>query len=114
MSNPWLLHVKEYRLKHPEVSYSQALSEASKTYSKKGSGLSGGAKPLNQRSVKNLQKIMRKYKKANCPPYANKKKADLVNLINSLNIQVVKSKKKKAPAKKKGAKKKGAKKSGKK
>lgn len=41
MSNPWIEHVKKYRQAHPNVSYSQALKEAKKTYIKQsGSGAS--------------------------------------------------------------------------
>ena len=33
-TNPWLVHVKAYRLKHPKLSYKEALKGASKTYTK--------------------------------------------------------------------------------
>lgn len=33
--NPWLIHVKDFRQKHPQLSYKQVLMEAKKTYTKK-------------------------------------------------------------------------------
>jgi len=33
-ANAWLSHVKDYRVKHPEITYSEALKEAKKTYKK--------------------------------------------------------------------------------
>ena len=41
MTNPWLEHVKQYRQAHPEISYKEALKEASKTYNKQE--IEGGA-----------------------------------------------------------------------
>lgn len=35
MANPWIEFVKEYRIKHPKLSYKEALSKASKVYKKK-------------------------------------------------------------------------------
>ena len=32
MVNPWLIHVKEYRQEHPNLSYKQVLSKAKDTY----------------------------------------------------------------------------------
>lgn len=33
--NPWLVHVKQFRLTHPEMKYKQVLVEAKATYQKK-------------------------------------------------------------------------------
>ena len=41
MSNKWLEHVKQFRKTHPKMSYKDALSEASKTYKKLPSDVSG-------------------------------------------------------------------------
>ena len=33
--NPWLIHVADYRTKHPDSTYKECLREAAKTYTKK-------------------------------------------------------------------------------
>lgn len=33
--NPWLIHVADYRAKHPDSTYKECLKEAAKTYTKK-------------------------------------------------------------------------------
>jgi type II secretory pathway component PulC len=37
--NSWLIHVKEYRAKHPDVAYKQVLKDAKATYKKGGVAL---------------------------------------------------------------------------
>lgn len=37
-TNPWLEYVREYREKHPEISYKEALKAASKSYRKMTGG----------------------------------------------------------------------------
>jgi len=32
--NPWIVHLKEFAKKHPELKYSDAMSEAKKSYNK--------------------------------------------------------------------------------
>ena len=52
MANPWLVHVKAFRAKHPDMKYKDILVEARKTYtpiSKKKGGalkLAGGMKKM--------------------------------------------------------------------
>lgn len=36
MSNPWIIHVANFRKKNPKLSYKEALIEAKKTYNQKG------------------------------------------------------------------------------
>jgi hypothetical protein len=49
MANAWLIHVADHRKKHPNISYSEALKQASKTYTKapkKKKTQKGGANPI--------------------------------------------------------------------
>jgi hypothetical protein len=41
--NPWLLHVRKFRMAHPNLSYKQVLTQAAKTY-RRGAGITGGRK----------------------------------------------------------------------
>jgi hypothetical protein len=44
-TNPWILHVKEFRKKHPELTYPEALKAAKESYHKKkanGGSIRGG------------------------------------------------------------------------
>jgi hypothetical protein len=34
LKNPWIIHVKNYREKHPHLTYKEAISEARKSYYK--------------------------------------------------------------------------------
>ena len=47
---------------------------------------------------KELINIIRKYKSVNCPAYSNKKKSELVKIVNNLNL--IKAEPKKEPKKK--------------
>lgn len=67
MSNPWLQHVKQYRQSHPEISYKEALSEASKTYNKTTT-IEGGSL-VDKFKVKSIQKLKPQILKTNPAPW---------------------------------------------
>ena len=46
--NPWLLHVRKFRMAHPNLSYKQVLTQAAKTY-RRGAGITGGARRRKMR-----------------------------------------------------------------
>ena len=66
MPNSWLLHVQEFRSKHPEMKYKEALSKAKATY-KTAEPVKAVAKPVEPPQVE--------------PPKKKGKKKD-VQLVN--------------------------------
>jgi len=49
--NPWIEHVKQFRMKHPKMSYKECLINARKTYKPKKKEVKKGGK-LEKKTVK--------------------------------------------------------------
>ena len=41
---------------------------------------------MEKKTNAQLKKIIREHKKTNCPAFSNKKKSDLLSIINKLNL----------------------------
>ena len=58
MTNGWLDHVKHYHQTHPQLTYKQALQQASKTYQKKSKMKGRGQDELIEKGVDSVNKFI--------------------------------------------------------